>query len=578
MATREPQRAAEARPGSNMTSRVVVRILAGLVVFGLLVAGAVVVLSNFGARDTGSRAGSGASGDCPEHTLRLAVDPAIATAVTRAAVGLGGDAGDQDCLAVEVAERPSAEVAAELSRPTGTGLSVNLPDAWIPDSSAWIDFARRTDVGAARLDQRPESLATSPLVLAVDSAKARKAGWPAAQPAWSKLLGAKASDWRVGMTDPQVSTAGLAALLALRPGSDVFATIGRRVELPPTADKSPAAIVADGEMDVMPTAEYDVARVAERGGAVVASYDRKLGGALDFPLIGVAPDKGSVTERVAADLERLRSGLAAEQAQRIFAAEGFRSVVGALSEEFTAVGDGAESGVIGAETAGPLRVAPKKADQALRTWAQVGRRSRLLILLDVSQSMEETLPGGRVSKMDLAKRSLRRLIDASAPDSELGLWTFTTGRGKDVTKRIVDVGPLGEPVSGGVERRARLREEVAKLAPVPDGGTPLYRATLAAYAAAKKNYSFGRYNAVIVVTDGRDEDDARAPIPVSAALDRLQKQYDGMRPLEIISLAYGAEADFTVLRQFSDITGGVSYRGLTQKQVNRMLASALAAR
>jgi Ca-activated chloride channel homolog len=279
---------------------------------------------------------------------------------------------------------------------------------------------------------------------------------------------------------------------------------------------------------------------------------------------------------VAGDLELLKEALAAPETQEALTATGLRSVDGALAPKYVSDDGAPVYGVIATETADPFSVGAKKANDALVTWSLVGRRSRLLVLLDVSGSMEETLPGGEKRKIDLARKSLQKLIDASAPDSDLGLWTFTTGNAADGTTRIVDVGPLGDDLDGQT-RRERLSDVVAGLEPEPDGGTPLHRAVLAAYSSALDDYAYGRYNAVVVVTDGRDEDDTQTPIPADQVLDQLRREYDGMRPVEIISLAYGADVDFDVLQQMADVTGGEAYQGLTQKDVKKMLADALSA-
>lgn len=577
MATNGSRHVAEPVPNDKLVSRVVRVALAGLLVFGLLVAGAIAVLANLGSPE------SAATGDgptaprptCEAHTLRVTADPAIADAVLAATADLSEFAADQGCLAVEVDSRPSADVAAELSRPPGVGLGTTLPDAWLPDSSSWLGVAARTDAGAQRLNQTPASIASSPLVLAVAQDRAEEEGWPDQQPTWESMLAAPTTEWELGIPDPQSSTAGVAALLAARPNSAEFASLGRRLELPSTSEASPAQLVADGAVDAMPTAEYDVAQVAADGGAVVASYDLALGGALDFPLIGITPDDGEVSEQVAADLELLTTALSAPQTQAALTSTGLRGADGSLGEEFAGTGGEPTAGVLAAQSAAPFTASADTVAETLQVWSLVGRRSRLLILLDVSGSMEQTLPGGEVRKIDLARRSLRRLIEASAPDSDLGLWTFTTGQGPDGTDRIVDVGPLGEEVAEGITRREQLTEVVDELEPTPDGGTPLYRAVLAAYSSALDNFAFGRYNAVVVVTDGRDEDDTQTPIPANVMLDRLRQQYDGMRPVEIISLAYGEEVDAGVLRQMADVTGGSAYQGLTQKQVKQMLSDAL---
>ncbi len=545
------------------------RVLGALLAFVVLVAGAVAILSRLDSADS---ADPQARPTCAAHTVRLTVDPAIEDAVLEATADLSDLAGAQGCLAVDVDARPSAEVAAELSRPAGVGLATSLPDAWLPDSSIWLRVARRTDAGAARLVRTPDSVATSPIVLAVRRAQAEASGWPGAQLTWADLVSSPIDQWRLGVPDPQVATSGLAALLAVDADSAGYATLGRRLELPATGERSPAGVVGAGDVDAMPTAEYDVARTAAAGGDVVASYDPALGGGLDFPLIGITPDGEPVSAQVAADLELLTTALLSPSAQSRFREAGLRDVAGALAEPYA---EGSTSGVLADQVTAPLDVGSAKVAETLKTWSSVGRRARLLVLLDLSGSMAETLPGGEVAKIDLARESLRELIAASAPDSDLGLWTFTTGAASDGTDRVVEIGPLGEQGADGDSRRDTLEVVVGGLSPVPDGGTPLYRALLSAYSAALSDYAFGRYNAVVVVTDGRDADDTQGPLAEEEVIDRLRQQYDGMRPVEIIALAYGEEVDFDVLRQFADVTGGAAYQGLTQDEVGTMLREAL---
>ena len=46
------------------------------------------------------------------------------------------------CVRLALSVRPSAEVAAEISRRSGQGLAGTLPDLWLPASRMWL--ARRT--------------------------------------------------------------------------------------------------------------------------------------------------------------------------------------------------------------------------------------------------------------------------------------------------------------------------------------------------------------------------------------------------------------------------------------------------
>ncbi|MGL5826861.1 MAG: hypothetical protein ACRCYU_18935 [Nocardioides sp.] len=585
MVSREARHAAEPDPIDDSAPRLAVRIavglLAGALVFGLLVAAAVGLLSQVGDGGGGGATAGLPRTKCPENTITVAVDPVIADAVSAITADLSDFREGSGCVEVEIDPQPSAVVAANVARPVGVGLASELPDAWIADSSLWLNLARQSSIGQQRLDQTPQSIATSPLVLAVNPAKAEEAGWPDAQPTWSSMLSAPTSKWRLGTLDPVTNATGLSALLGVPRNSTQFATLGRRLELPSDLDQSPAELVAAGKYDSVPSAEHDVLRIAESGGNVVASYDPELGGALDFPLVGITPDEDVVSDEVTANLEALGKALGSSAAIKRFQQLGLRDPGGALASEYVSADGSPKSGTLSAQQVQAVRVNGDEVTNIRQTWSSVGRRSRLLVVLDLSGSMNEKLPGGTKSKIDLARQSLRQLVDASAPDSDLGLWTFTVSErpgGQDGVRKLVSVGALGDKVDGGAIRREELSGTVSRLKADPQGGTPLYRAVLEAYEAGLNDYAFGRYNAVVVVTDGEDqENDPKKSISDEEMLTDLRRQYDGIRPLPIITLGYGEGANYTILQRMSDVTGGSSYRGLTETKVTQMLTQALSA-
>jgi len=108
------------------------------------------------------------------------------------------------------------ELAAEIGRRSGTGLGSDLPDVWVPDSSAWLAVARRSSAGTGRLTRVSASVAVTPVVAAMRRAAAMAAGWPATQPDWR----VGASRQPAGLADPSDSTATLAALLATGSNGD----------------------------------------------------------------------------------------------------------------------------------------------------------------------------------------------------------------------------------------------------------------------------------------------------------------------------------------------------------------------
>ena len=109
-----------------------------------------------------------------------------------------------------------------------------------------------------------------------------------------------------------------------------------------------------------------------------------------------------------------------------------------------------------------------------------------------------------------------------------------------------------------------------QLDPVLGGATPLYDAVLAGFRAAQRDFSYGRLNALVVVSDGRNLDSPSISLP--DLLDALRLEFDGVRPVRIMTVAYGAGADAETLRRISSVTGGRSYRALDETDISRVLA------
>jgi Mg-chelatase subunit ChlD len=222
--------------------------------------------------------------------------------------------------------------------------------------------------------------------------------------------------------------------------------------------------------------------------------------------------------------------------------------------------------------AGDVAVDPSVVQDVRDQWATQGRRSRLLLLMDLSGSMAETLPDGQ-TRAEAAQEALRGLVAGASPDDALGLWGFTTEVGNGDFEVLLPARPLETSVDGA-SLRSTFLSQVDRLVPVPGGSTSLYDTLAAAYSTASKRYVDGRFNAVVVVTDGRNEDPGSRSLP--ALLDEIRRQFDGARPVRIITVAYGQDADGTTLRSLADATAGRSYRALDAEQVQQRLAAALA--
>jgi hypothetical protein len=78
----------------------------------------------------------------------------------------------------------------------------------------------------------------------------------------------------------------------------------------------------------------------------------------------------------------------------------------------------------------------------------------------------------------------------------------------------------------------------------------------------------------MVITDGVNQDPGS--LSLNQLLTDLRREFDGIKPVRIITVAYGADADLGVLRRIADVTGGASYQAPTAADVAPLLAKALA--
>jgi Ca-activated chloride channel homolog len=79
------------------------------------------------------------------------------------------------CAEVEVTEENAQQVADQVSGETTSAGQLPV-DAWVPQSSLWVDIVRSSPVGNAGVRETGVSLATSPLVVAVPRQPGQLAG------------------------------------------------------------------------------------------------------------------------------------------------------------------------------------------------------------------------------------------------------------------------------------------------------------------------------------------------------------------------------------------------------------------
>ena len=139
----------------------------------------------------------------------------------------------------------------------------------------------------------------------------------------------------------------------------------------------------------------------------------------------------------------------------------------------------------------------------INAWGALGRRGRVIVAVDSSGSMAGTLPGSRRRRAVSRRRRSPAVAVCDRAGQRHGAADFTASRNRDyrVLRHSVRPRPGGQ---GFTPAGTAVKDH--SLQPVPNGGTGLYDTTLAAFRAASKNYAYGRLNAVMVITDGNNQD------------------------------------------------------------------------
>ena len=161
------------------------------------------------------------------------------------------------------------------------------------------------------------------------------------------------------------------------------------------------------------------------------------------------------------------------------------------------------------------------------------------------------------SKIQFAAAAAKAAVDFFPDTSSLGLWGFSVDRTPTADwSQLVSLGPLGSHV-GGKTRRQALTAAAASLPSLTGGDTGLYKTTLAAFEAVRTGYDPSQVNSVVLLTDGANTDTSGIDLPT--LLSRLRSESNSSRPLPIITIAVGDDADVNTLKKISAATGGKTY-------------------
>jgi hypothetical protein len=535
---------------------------------------------------------------CEDSAIRLDIvaSPDIAPAVREVADRARAEkiTSDGQCMDVRVAARENYEVAQALAAGSAT------PDyeVWLPDSGVWSKRAKALGDGVPLTPAG--NVAVSPVALATIQSAGATLGWPRRTYTWAQLAAVTTTTdkVRLGAADPARSATGLLALTSV---SRSVAKEG------PDADTKVAAIakllsqrVSGADAQVLRTLAPDSGTGADsrRNHAVFLSeqasfaYNSAHGGAdglelfyptdgaprLDFPYHLV--DEGELSTDEARAAIRFMALLGEQESRRTLAAHGFRPPDNtAVGESLVRTAGGDDPQPYDASkskvTADPL--SSDALQETLGMWTITVQSARLSTVVDVSGSMQSPVPGrGSQSRLDVTKASLLQALDQFTPEDEIGLWEFATGLdGPRDYRKLVATARLGAPAKGEGTQRARLAKAFEALAPVPDGATGLYDTTLAAYKEAQATYVKGKFNALVILTDGANQD--RFSISRSSLISELKELADPERPVPLIAIAVGPDADLQEVDQIAKATGGAGYQVSDPAEIQAVILKAIMA-
>ncbi|HET6289704.1 MAG TPA: VWA domain-containing protein, partial [Amycolatopsis sp.] len=193
-------------------------------------------------------------------------------------------------------------------------------------------------------------------------------------------------------------------------------------------------------------------------------------------------------------------------------------------------------------------------------WEYTQRRGRILLVLDLSGSMNEPFDKNRKdkpyseSRIALLKPAIREQLGYLHPEDEVGLWTFSD--------RYEEKMPIGKVKNV----RGPMLDLVDNL--TPKGNTALYQTVIAANEKMRREFDPNLINAVVFLTDGENtETGTKEQVLQNVDAERLDNS------VRIFTMAYGAEADSRVLDEIAQKSKARSYQAVDPYGIDKMFVN-----
>jgi len=575
-----------------------------------------------------SPGGGQANGDAPKGctTVQVTVSPEKLDLMT----GLAADfnktkaakqGAEGSCAFVKVRRLSSGEGATALAGGWSDEAAYGpKPTIWSPAGKGWGAVAnqRLADRGQpAMAPADAQSLMLTPLVIGMPKPMADALGYPGKPIGFDDLIalsqdpagwgGKGHPEWgpfKLGKTNPNFSTSGLNATTAqyytaVKKTQGLTSEDVARPEVAEFNRKIEAAVVHYGDTTL--TFLNNLYRADQRGTSLtyvsavaveeksIIDYNRgNPDGVLEqgekprpprVPLVAVYPKDGTlfsdnplylldapwVTPKARAGATAFSRYVQEPDNQKLALASGFRPAnpAVALADPITSA-----NGVDPAQPATTLGVPdPAVLASIVTRWGEQRKGAQVLLVIDVSGSMAEEGGDGQ-TKLDLAKQAAVNALSQFGTNDLVGLRIFSSGISPQEPTDYLDLVPIGPIAANREQIAAKLRGLI------PTRGTPLYTTAAASVDLVRKQYKPQLINAVVLLTDGKNEDPRNDDL--QGTLARLATGEGGSdQPVRLFTIGFGKDADASALRRLGEATSATYYDSSDPRVIDRVFTNVI---
>src|SRR3954470_3119516 len=388
---------------------------------------------------------------------------------------------------------------------------------WSPSASTWLEVLKQ-ESGNPNIAASNRPLVLTPVVISMWKPMAEALGWPNKPIGWGDMLELinDPQGWGKfghpewgrfswGHTDPEISTSALSTLLA-----EFYAAVGKQKNLSVADVQNPKSQQYIRDLGkAIKHYGYNTLVFSDNMGkfgmSYISAFPMEEITLIDFnkkspavPLVAIYPKEGtfwhddpfivmasaSAPEQQAA--EQFFNFLLTPDSQKLAMSYGFRpaNVDVPLADPVSAT--------YGVQPQGVQNILPIPSAEVIveakKVWGQNRKRADIVLVVDVSGSMEEN------GKLDQAKAGLGAFLQRILPEDRVGLVTFSSA-----TQLAVDPMPLGQ-------NRVALDDAIQAMRPT--GKTAIYdglmvgKQALDALPAPENGEE--RIKAIVLLTDGEE--------------------------------------------------------------------------